>query len=268
MNQETKRTKLSVHDLVQLSVLIAIMLLLELTGLGMIKTAGLEITIMLVPVIVGAIVMGPAAGALLGGVFGLISFWECFGKSAFGVVLMGINPFLTFLVCVPTRILAGWICGLVFQALRKVDKTRLLSFGAAGLSGALCNTAFFMTTLCLCFYNTDFIQGFVQAMGSANAFLFVIAFVGVNGLVEAIVCFFTGAVIAKAVVFSSGKLAARRTGASAICAAWPPTGSPPARNTPSPSAACWSSVISRLTPLTVPSFPLWSPRSPAPCRKP
>ena len=63
---------------------------------------------MLVPVIVGAIVMGPAAGALLGGVFGLISFWECFGKSAFGVVLMGINPFLTFLVCVPTRILAGW----------------------------------------------------------------------------------------------------------------------------------------------------------------
>ena len=198
MNQETKRTKLSVHDLVQLSVLIAIMLLLELTGLGMIKTAGLEITIMLVPVIVGAIVMGPAAGALLGGVFGLISFWECFGKSAFGVVLMGINPFLTFLVCVPTRILAGWICGLVFQALRKVDKTRLLSFGAAGLSGAL-------------FYNTDFIQGFVQAMGSANAFLFVIAFVGVNGLVEAIVCFFTGAVIAKAVVFSSGKLAARRT---------------------------------------------------------
>ena len=167
MNQETKRTKLSVHDLVQLSVLIAIMLLLELTGLGMIKTAGLEITIMLVPVIVGAIVMGPAAGALLG--------------------------------------------GLVFQALRKVDKTRLLSFGAAGLSGALCNTAFFMTTLCLCFYNTDFIQGFVQAMGSANAFLFVIAFVGINGLVEAIVCFFTGAVIAKAVVFSSGKLAARRT---------------------------------------------------------
>ena len=52
MNQGTKRTKLSVHDLVQLSVLIAIMLLLELTGLGMIKTAGLEITIMLVPVIV------------------------------------------------------------------------------------------------------------------------------------------------------------------------------------------------------------------------
>ena len=197
MNNETKRTKISVQDMVQLSVLIAILLLLELTGLGMIKTAGLEITIMLVPVIVGAIVMGPAAGALLGGVFGLISFWECFGKSSFGVVLMGINPFLTFLVCVPTRILAGWICGLVFKGLSKLDKSNLWSFGAAGL--------------CLGFCRTDFIQGFVEALGSANPFLFIIAFVGINGLVEAIVCFFTGAVIAKAVVFSRGKLAARKT---------------------------------------------------------
>ena len=51
----------------------------------------------------------------------------------------------------------------------------------------------------------------MQAFGSANPFLFVIAFVGVNGLIEAIVCFFTGAVIAKAVVFSRGKLAARKT---------------------------------------------------------
>ena len=162
MNNETKRTKISVQDMVQLSVLIAILLLLELTGLGMIKTAGLEITIMLVPVIVGAIVMGPAAGALLGGVFGLISFWECFGKSSFGVVLMGINPFLTFLVCVPTRILAGWICGLVFKGLSKLDKSNLWSFGAAGLCGALSNTALFMSTLCLGFYRTDFIQGFVE----------------------------------------------------------------------------------------------------------
>ena len=154
---------------------------------------------------------GPAAGALLGGVFGLISFWECFGKSSFGVVLMGINPFLTFLVCVPTRILAGWICGLVFKGLSKLDKSNLWSFGAAGLCGALSNTALFMSTLCLGFYRTDFIQGFVEALGSANPFLFIIAFVGINGLVEAIVCFFTGAVIAKAVVFSRGKLAARRT---------------------------------------------------------
>ena len=68
----------------------------------------------MVPVIVGAIVMGPASGAILGGVFGCISFWECFGRSQFGAMLLGINPIYTFLVCVPTRILAGWLCGVAF----------------------------------------------------------------------------------------------------------------------------------------------------------
>ena len=213
MSNEMKRGKYTVQDLVRVSVLVAIMLLLEVTGLGMIKTAGLEITILMVPVIVGAIVMGPAAGAVLGGVFGCISFWECFGRSQFGAVLLGINPIYTFLVCVPTRILAGWLCGVAFKGLNKLDKTNLWSFGAAGLIGALCNTVLFMTTLCLCFYNTEFIQGFVQQMGSANPFMFVVAFVGINGLIEAGVCLVTGAAIAKAVVYSRGKLAARKTNA-------------------------------------------------------
>ena len=213
MSNEMKRGKYTVQDLVRVSVLVAIMLLLEVTGLGMIKTAGLEITILMVPVIVGAIVMGPAAGAVLGGVFGCISFWECFGKSWFGTTLLGINPVFTFIVCVPTRVLAGWLCGLAFKGLNKLDKTNLWSFGAAGLIGALCNTVLFMTTLCLCFYNTEYIQGFVAALGSANAFLFVIAFVGVNGLVEGAVCLITGAAIAKAVMYSRGKLAARKTNA-------------------------------------------------------
>ena len=213
MSNEMKRGKYTVQDLVRVSVLVAIMLLLEVTGLGMIKTAGLEITILMVPVIVGAIVMGPAAGAVLGGVFGCISFWECFGKSWFGTALLGINPVFTFIVCIPTRVLAGWLCGLAFKGLNKLDKTNLWSFGAAGLIGALCNTVLFMTALCLCFYNTEFIQGFVQQMGSANPFMFVVAFVGINGLIEAGVCLVTGAAIAKAVVYSRGKLAARKTNA-------------------------------------------------------
>ena len=128
MNNETKRGTYSVHDMVRISVLVAIMLLLEVTGLGMIRMPGLELTLLMVPVIVGAIVMGPASGAILGGVFGCISFWECFGRSQFGAVLLGINPIYTFLVCVPTRILAGWLCGVAFKGLNKLDKTNLWSF--------------------------------------------------------------------------------------------------------------------------------------------
>lgn len=215
MNTEKKRGKYTVHDLVRVSVLVAIMLLLEVTGLGLIKTAGLEITILLVPVIVGAIVMGPATGMLLGAVFGFISFWECFGQSPFGAVLLGINPIYTFLVCVPTRMLAGWLCGLAFKGLNRLDKSNLWSFGAAGLIGALCNTALFMTTLCACFYRTEYIQNIATALGSTSPLLFVLAFVGINGLIEAVVCFFTGAAIAKAVLFSRGKLRRKTTTDSA-----------------------------------------------------
>ena len=70
----------------ELAVLIAILLVLEITGLGMFKTFGLELTILQIPVIIGAIVLGPSGGAAMGAVFGLISYWECFGKSTFGVM--------------------------------------------------------------------------------------------------------------------------------------------------------------------------------------
>ncbi len=188
--------------MVELAVLLAILLMLEITGLGMFKTFGLELTILQIPVILGAIILGPSAGAILGGAFGLLSFWECFGKSQFGATLLGINPFLTFLVCVPTRILMGWLCGLIFRAMdRKLAGTKgdFVSYVVASLSGALLNTLFFMTTLCLCFYHTEYIQGFASALGAGNVLLFIVLFVGVQGLVEAALCTVVGAGVGKGV---------------------------------------------------------------------
>ena len=188
--------------MVELAVLLAILLMLEITGLGMFKTFGLELTILQIPVILGAIILGPSAGAILGGAFGLLSFWECFGKSQFGATLLGINPFLTFLVCVPTRILMGWLCGLIFRAMdRKLAGTKgdFASYVVASLSGALLNTLFFMTTLCLCFYHTEYIQCFASALGAGNVLLFIVLFVGVQGLVEAALCTVVGAGVGKGV---------------------------------------------------------------------
>lgn len=188
--------------MVELAVLLAILLMLEITGLGMFKTFGLELTILQLPVILGAIILGPAAGAILGGAFGLLSFWECFGKSQFGATLLGIDPILTFVVCVPTRILMGWLCGLIFRAMdRKLAGTKgdFASYVVASLSGALLNTLFFMTTLCLCFYHTEYIQGFASALGAGNVLLFIVLFVGVQGLVEAALCTVVGAGVGKGV---------------------------------------------------------------------
>lgn len=189
-----------IRYMVQLAVLIAIILVLELSGVGMIRTLGLELTILQIPVIIGAIVMGPTAGGILGAVFGLISFWECFGKSQFGVALLSINPFLTFLVCVPPRLLMGLCCGWIFNGLHKIDKTRgqMVAFIGASLSGALLNTVFFMTTLVLCFYNTEYIQSFVTYFGSTNVFTFILAFVGIQGAVEAGLSTVVGTAVSRA----------------------------------------------------------------------
>ena len=94
-------------EMVQMAVLIAIILIMAITPLGYLRTGGLEISLMTVPVVIGAMSVGPGCGAVLGLAFGLTSFYQCFGMSVFGAALLNINPFLTFLVCVPTRAL--WV---------------------------------------------------------------------------------------------------------------------------------------------------------------
>lgn len=194
--------------IVQLALLIAVMLVLELTGLGMLRFGPLEMTILQFPVIVGAILMGPAAGAGLGLVFGLISFWECFGKSAFGASLLSINPLYTFLVCVPTRTLMGYLCGLIYKLIHKILVSRkddpsqgrkLIPYITASLCGALLNTLFFMTALLVLFSSTEYIQGFIAVSGTSNLLMFAFWFVGTQGIVEAFLCAFLGAVISRAV---------------------------------------------------------------------
>ena len=191
--------------LVEFAALTAILLLMEVTGLGMLHIFALEMTILQVPVIIGAIVLGSSAGAGLGLVFGLISFWECFGRSPFGAQLLAINPFLTFLVCVPTRVLMGWLCGLIFKNLDcrlRQTKANLVSYAVASLSGAILNTVFFMAMLCLCFYRTDYIQGFVSSAGASNVLIFIAMFVGVQGLIEALICGVLGTAVSKGVRYA------------------------------------------------------------------
>ena len=192
-----------IRKMVILAMLTAVILIMTFTPLGYLKLPFVEISFLMLPVALGAILLGPASGAILGAVFGITSFIQCFGASALGVMLLSINPFLTFLVCVPTRILAGWLTGLIFQAIyraeAKREKKHLLSFGVASLCAPIFNTLFFMGTLTLCFSQTDYIQGFVDALGAANPVMFIILFAGINAAVEIAVGFLVGSVITKAV---------------------------------------------------------------------
>ena len=180
--------------MVQLALLAAILVIMAFTPLGYLRMPGLEITFNVIPVAVGAVVLGPVAGAILGGVFGATSFIQCFGMSPFGATLLSINPVATFVTCVIPRILEGWLTGLIFQAFHRSGRDKI-GVPVANLACPLLNTLFFMSCLVLFFYKTEYIQGFVETLGAANPFIFVILFVGVNGLVEALVCFVVGTAV-------------------------------------------------------------------------
>ena len=175
--------------LTQLALLSAIIWLMSFTPLGYLKTVGLEISFLMIPVLVGAMLLGPASGAILGLQFGITSFIQCFGMSSFGGSLLAINPFFTFLVCVPTRVLAGLVPGLLFRALEKVDRSpaKVVAAVVTSLCGCLSNTVFFMGTLVALFWRTEVLIGMQNLLGTTNVLLFIVLFVGVQGVVEIIV---------------------------------------------------------------------------------
>lgn len=155
-----------------------------------IKTLGFEITLTVIPIAVGAIIGGKYIGLFLGTAFGITSFLQCLGYSPLGVILLSVNPFFTFLVCVPTRMLAGFLTGLICEGVTKTnesnEKVALIAKLLACVAMPILNTLFFMGTLVICFYNTSEIQYYVELLGATNPFTFVILFVGLNGLIEII----------------------------------------------------------------------------------
>ena len=182
--------------MVQLAVLIAIMLILAFTPLGYLRIGPLAISLMTIPVVIGAMLLGPAGGAVLGLVFGLTSFYQCFAGDPFGAALVAMNPFFTFLVCIPTRTLMGWLSGVIFKALWKIDKTKTVTYFVTGLLGAFMNTLFFMSTLMICFGHTEYL------------FMFAVAFCGINGALEMPMSCVVGGGVAKAVSVALKKNAA------------------------------------------------------------
>lgn len=183
-----------VKRLVLTGLLTAVLLILSYTPLGYLKIGLLEITLNVVPVAIAAISLGPAAGALLGTVFGLTSFGQCIGiggLSPMGAALLEINPVFTFIMCLAPRILMGLLGGLVCRLLSKSGKPKT-SFFITGFSCAFLNTLFFMSALVLLFGNTEYVQGL---MGGKNVIVFICTFVGINAVFEMVAStLITGAV--------------------------------------------------------------------------
>ena len=98
--------------LTRVALLVAIELVMKMVGLGSVPVGPLYMSFLTLPIAVGAITMGPAVGALLGGVFGAVSFYDAItGASAMTGALFQVSPVNTFILCVGMRVLMGLCCG-------------------------------------------------------------------------------------------------------------------------------------------------------------
>jgi len=194
--KNTEKTK----RLVIASLIVAIIALMGFTPLGYIKIGVIEVTFLMIPVVIGAATLGTAWGAFFGAAFGLTSFFQCFGYSAFGTALFAINPFATFILCFVPRTLMGLLAGLIFQAISKIDKTKIISFIVTSISGAVLNTAFFTGAFLLFFRNADLTESFgmnLANMSIVNVMGILITF---NAVLEIIICGVIGTAMSKVIV--------------------------------------------------------------------
>jgi len=192
--------KFNARTIAELALFVAIILVMKLTGLSSIPVGPLNMTLTMIPIAIGAMLLGPLAGGVLGMIYGFTSLYDAVtGASVMTGIFFQISPVHTVILCVVLRAIVGAATGWLFQLFHKVDKRHIWSYFAGGLAAPVLNTLLFMGYIVLVFYRTDFVQQRVATLGASGPLMFVILSVGVQGLVEAVSGAIIGGGVAKSV---------------------------------------------------------------------
>lgn len=165
--------------MVQLSLLTAIVLVLQALGIVIkIPVLGTSVSLVMIPIALGAMILGPAAGAFLGLVFGLEVYILCgvMGTDAFTAFLFNSNPIITAGICIVKSTLAGFLSGVIYRLVCK--KNELLAVFLAAAVAPVVNTGIFVLG---CFVIFDTIGSFAASIGYANSAVHFI-FIGLAGI--------------------------------------------------------------------------------------
>lgn len=143
-----------VQQITRMAILVAIIFLLAFTPLGYLVIGPIAATTIQMPVIVGAVILGPVSGAILGAFFGLSAVIKVLtmpGADPFATLALSHAPFAYLVVCFGARILMGWLAGLLGAALRKVPALNggrsFIRYGITGFVGSALNTVFYLGLL-------------------------------------------------------------------------------------------------------------------------
>ena len=187
----------AIRRLTQLALLTAVQLVMTFTPLGLVPLGPINASLLTIPVAIGAMLLGPGAGAWLGFIFGFFSFLDALqGKSAMGAALFAVSPFRYALMAIGARVLMGVCAALIYRAvLRALPGYEKTAAVVGGFSAPFLNTVFYMGAMVALFYGCGYVQDLAASKGVSNALAFIVAMVGVQAVVEwAVGCFVSAAV--------------------------------------------------------------------------
>lgn len=175
--------------LAQMGILTAIVIVLQALAIG-IRFGTFSITLVLVPIVVGAALHGWKAGAWLGLVFGIVVLFTDAGA------FLAVSVPGTIVTCILKGVLAGMASAAVYKLLE--NKNRWVAIIAAAVVCPIVNTGVFLLGCLIFFYDT--IAEWAAGAGFENvgAYL-IIGFVGLNFLVEMAVNLLLSTVIVRVV---------------------------------------------------------------------
>ena len=150
MNKRDNRT----HRMVALAMMGAIVVLLANTPLGLIQLPVIKATTVHIPVILGAILLGPSAGCVLGGVFGICSLIS--NTIAPTLTSFAFSPFYAdgmmgalkaIWISVGCRVLIGLVSGWLWVILKKIKLPEIVALPIVGFVGSMTNTVAVMGSI-------------------------------------------------------------------------------------------------------------------------
>ena len=186
--ENIKKQKEKTAYLTTLGILSALVILLQLV-LGAVKFGPVSVTFTLVPIVLGAMVLGRGAGAILGGVFGLITLLNGLtGADGFTTVLLINKPVQTIALCMIKAAAAGYLSGLVYELIKSdkpaKSKAGIVAAVIASMTAPIVNTGIFLI-------GAEVLVGDVirtNFSGGENVIKFLVAGIALNFLFEFLIC--------------------------------------------------------------------------------
>lgn len=179
-------------SLALMGVLLAIEIILNFTPLGLIPLGFMNATTLHIPVIIGAIFLGPIGGGILGASFGVLSVImntirpniTSFVFSPFITISNTSGNFTSLIIAMVPRILIGVVSYYVYKVVSEKCKNKMIAYSLAAIAGSLTNTILVMGGIYMFFG-----ESYAAAKGLAFEALFgiILGIVGINGIPEAIV---------------------------------------------------------------------------------